>query len=156
MHSSRLIESAHVGRCIGHTVLDHKSVHIASLLLLHVGIGRQSSGTEVLLMRKGGFIDTAGLMKAPIHECRCCRPGIHCCVSPYPNISTTRSNRRPLSRANSMQPLYGRVGRVRFVLRDVLFEGQQLRLGRKHVNTAYHHDNQLPPYPRHSTAQVAR
>lgn len=46
MHSSRLIESAHVGRCIRHTVPDHKSVHISTLLLLHLGMGRQSSGIE--------------------------------------------------------------------------------------------------------------
>lgn len=46
------MESAHVGRCIRHTALDHKSVHILTLLLSHIGIERQSSGVEVPLRIK--------------------------------------------------------------------------------------------------------
>lgn len=43
VQSSGLMESAHVARCMWHKVLDHKSVHVSTLLLLYIGIERQLS-----------------------------------------------------------------------------------------------------------------
>ena len=57
MHSPCLIDSAHVRRCIWHTVLDHKTVHTAALLLLRIGIGLQSCTIEVRTEQQVGIIN---------------------------------------------------------------------------------------------------
>lgn len=67
VHSSRLIEGmcAHVGGCIWYRVLDHKSVHISSLLLLYIGIVIQSRRMEHLAARQEDSISTSELMVLP-------------------------------------------------------------------------------------------
>lgn len=45
--------------------------------------------------------------------------------------------------ANLMQPLYERVDRASFVRFVLCFEGQRLRLSRKHHNIPHHYDNLL-------------